>query len=73
MKKHSNSLLARSKVLSKKDLAKLAKDKVWVWWLAMILISAFILMAPALSGGNSYEAGEICDKTIYYEGNRWFV
>lgn len=69
MKKHSNSLLARSKVLSKKDLAKLAKDKVWVWWLAMILISAFILMAPALSGGNSYEAGEICDKTIYYEGN----
>ncbi len=69
MKRRSNSLLSRSKVISKKDAARLKKDYVWLWWLAMVVFTAFILMVPAFGSGDSYEVGEICDNTIYYEGN----
>lgn len=69
MKRHSNSLLARGRIISKKDFTKLSKDRVWLWWLVLIAFTAFMLVLPAIGGGDSYEVGEICDNTIYYEGN----
>ncbi|MEG2148848.1 MAG: HDIG domain-containing protein [Clostridiales bacterium] len=69
MKKHNNSFLWRGKIFSKKDIEKLKKDNVWIWWVAMIMLTAFILVIPALGTSDTYNVGEICDNTIYYEGN----
>ncbi|MEG2638180.1 MAG: hypothetical protein RR992_01590, partial [Clostridiales bacterium] len=69
MKKHNNSFLWRGKIFSKKDIEKLKKDNVWIWWVAMIMLTAFILVIPALGSSDTYNVGEICDNTIYYEGN----
>ncbi|MDO4542403.1 MAG: hypothetical protein Q4C00_06215, partial [Bacillota bacterium] len=69
MKKRNSSLLGKTRIITQKDFTKLRNDFLWLWWLGMVIITAFIIVFPALGGGDSYEVGEICDNTIYYEGN----
>jgi hypothetical protein len=44
------------------------KKRIWIW-LAIVVVSAFILVAGALGPTETYEAGDISTESLIYEGS----
>ena len=66
--KRRRHLFSVGKFFTEDILEKLIKKKRIWFWLAIVFVSAFILVAGALGPTKTYEAGDVAPESLIYEG-----